>query len=92
MTVKKKKTTSKSKTVAAKPRPDEDSMDLEEERAGTNLYTEEQTELYEPPPIVNGQVPKNSYGNLDVFVPTMVPKGGVHISGIHLNICISEGC
>merc|ERR1712098_595107 len=50
-----------------------------EERAGVNLYTEDQTELYESPPVVNGRVPKNSYGNLDVYVPSMVPKGGVHI-------------
>ncbi|CZT45852.1 related to xeroderma pigmentosum group C complementing factor (homolog to excision repair protein RAD4) [Rhynchosporium secalis] len=71
------------KTVPAKRRPDD--MDFDdgrgdlEERAGTNLYTEEQTEIYEAPPIVNGRVPKNSYGNLDVYVPSMVPPGGVHL-------------
>ena len=64
----------------------EDFGDDVEERAGTNLYTEDQTEVYEAPPIVNGRVPKNSYGNLDVFVPTMVPKGGVHIPGEHFSI------
>jgi xeroderma pigmentosum group C-complementing protein len=68
------------KTVAPTRKPDDDDMgDDMEERAGTNLYTEEQTEVYEAPPIVNGRVPKNSYGNLDIFVPSMVPKGGVHI-------------
>ncbi|KAL2069598.1 hypothetical protein VTL71DRAFT_14277 [Oculimacula yallundae] len=71
------------KTVPAKQRPDDmeydDGKDELEERAGTNLYTEEQTEIYEAPPIVNGRVPKNSYGNLDVFVPSMVPPGGVHL-------------
>lgn len=69
------------KTVAAKRRPDDedDGGDELDERAGTNLYTEDQTELYEAPPIVNGRVPKNSYGNLDIYVPSMVPKGGVHI-------------
>jgi xeroderma pigmentosum group C-complementing protein len=68
------------KTVAAKIRPgDEVIGDEVEERAGTNLYTEEQTELYVAPPIVNGRVPKNSYGNLDVFVPSMIPEGGVHL-------------
>jgi len=68
------------KTVAVKARPgDEDIGDEIKERAGTNLYTEEQTELYMAPPIVNGRVPKNSYGNLDVFVPSMIPEGGVHI-------------
>ena len=59
---------------------DEDLGEGDEEPAGKNLYTEEQTELYEAPPIVNGRVPKNSFGNLDIFVPSMVPKGGVHLS------------
>ena len=43
------------------------------------LYTEEQTEPYEAPPVVNGRIPRNVYGNLDVYVPSMVPKGGVHL-------------
>lgn len=70
------------KTVAAKRKPEDQNVDDDgdmDERAGTNLYTENQTELYEAPPIVNGRVPKNSFGNLDIFVPSMVPKGGVHI-------------
>lgn len=71
------------KVVAPKRRPDDD-VDGEmgdelEERAGTNLFTEDQTELYHAPPVVNGRVPKNSYGNLDIYVPSMVPKGGVHL-------------
>jgi xeroderma pigmentosum group C-complementing protein len=68
------------KTVAPKARPgDEDVGDEEDDRAGTNLYTEEQTKLYVPPQIINGLVPKNDFGNLDIFVPSMVPQGGVHI-------------
>ncbi|GFG27949.1 DNA repair protein rhp41 [Aspergillus udagawae] len=43
------------------------------------LYAYFQTEVYTPPPVVQGKVPKNSYGNLDVYVPSMVPPGGVHI-------------
>ncbi|RHZ63346.1 hypothetical protein CDV55_102361 [Aspergillus turcosus] len=43
------------------------------------LYAYFQTEIYTPPPVVQGKVPKNSYGNLDVYVPSMVPPGGVHI-------------
>jgi xeroderma pigmentosum group C-complementing protein len=46
---------------------------------GTPMYTEAQTELYVPPPVVNGRVPRNVYGNLDVYVPSMVPEGGVHV-------------
>ncbi|KAH8684449.1 hypothetical protein BGZ60DRAFT_466887 [Tricladium varicosporioides] len=67
------------KTVPAKRRTDDDVMDEADERPGTNLYTEDQTELYEPPPVVRGRIPKNSFGNIDIYVPSMVPKGGVHI-------------
>ncbi|KAJ5129635.1 uncharacterized protein N7515_005674 [Penicillium bovifimosum] len=54
---------------------DDDDNEPEE----TTLYAEFQTELYVPPPVIQGRVPKNAYGNLDVYVPTMVPPGGVHI-------------
>ncbi|CAG8978709.1 hypothetical protein HYALB_00004692 [Hymenoscyphus albidus] len=68
------------KTVPAKRRPDDDAFDDGiNERPGTNLYTQDQTETYEAPPVVNGQIPKNSFGNIDVYVPSMVPSGGVHL-------------
>ncbi|KFX89615.1 hypothetical protein V490_06912 [Pseudogymnoascus sp. VKM F-3557] len=51
----------------------------DDEPGDVALYTEDQTELYEAPPVVNGRVPKNVYGNLDVYVQSMVPKGGVHL-------------
>lgn len=47
---------------------------------GTPIYTMDQTEVYKAPPIVNGKIPKNRYGNLDLYVPSMVPQGGVYIS------------
>jgi xeroderma pigmentosum group C-complementing protein len=81
------------KTVAAKAEPDEEIGDETEDRAGTNLYTEDQTELYVAPPVVNGRVPKNSYGNLDVFVSSMIPEGGVHLprklSDLHLRYSLN---
>jgi xeroderma pigmentosum group C-complementing protein len=78
------------KTVAAKLKPDDGDVGEDgEERAGTNLYTEDQTELYEAPPVVNGRVPKNSFGNLDVFVPSMVPNGGVHLPCKHHTLITS---
>lgn len=43
------------------------------------LYAPYQTELYVPPPVVKGKVPRNGYGNLDIYVPSMVPSGGAHI-------------
>lgn len=47
--------------------------------ASTGLYSAYQTQLYVPPPVVNGKVPRNAYGNLDVYAPSMVPCGGTHI-------------
>lgn len=46
---------------------------------GTLLYAEFQTELYVPPPVVKGRIPKNQYGNLDVYVPSMIPPGAIHL-------------
>ena len=43
------------------------------------LYSWDQTEYIIPPPIKNGVIPKNSYGNIDCFVPSMVPKGAAHV-------------
>ncbi|QUC23731.1 uncharacterized protein UV8b_07972 [Ustilaginoidea virens] len=47
------------------------------------IYTTEQTELYEPPPVRNGCVPKNKFGNIDAYVPSMIPKGAVHVAHEH---------
>lgn len=46
----------------------------------TGLYAQYQTELYIPPPVSpSGRIPRNTFGNLDVYVPSMVPAGGVHV-------------
>jgi xeroderma pigmentosum group C-complementing protein len=56
-------------------------MDADEEadEVGAGLFAEFQTELYIPPPVVRGRVPRNAYGNLDLYVPSMCPPGGKHI-------------
>lgn len=46
---------------------------------GIPIFTFDQTSLYVPPPVVAGRVPKNKFGNLDLYVPSMVPGGGAHI-------------
>ena len=51
----------------------------DDENAGTALYAPHQTSLYVAPPVSNGKIPKNVYGNLDIYAPSMVPPGGVHI-------------
>ena len=49
------------------------------EKLKQGLYAEYQTDWIIPPPIENGVIPKNAFGNMDVYVPTMVPKGAVHL-------------
>ena len=51
----------------------------DDDNAGTALYAPYQTTVYTAPSVVNGRIPKNQYGNLDVYVPSMVPPGGVHL-------------
>ncbi|KAG8711078.1 hypothetical protein FRC09_020781 [Ceratobasidium sp. 395] len=43
------------------------------------MYAHWQTDLYTPPPIVDGKIPTNDFGNIDLYVPTMLPAGAVHI-------------
>ena len=38
-----------------------------------------QTEIYVPPPAKDGKVPRNEYGNVELFKPWMLPKGTTHI-------------
>lgn len=53
--------------------------DEEAEAGETALYAEYQTEIYIAPPVVQGRIPKNAFGNLDLYVPSMVPPGAVHV-------------
>lgn len=55
-------------------------LDDKDTAVETAMYALSQTEVYSPPPVVNGRVPRNGYGNLDIYVPSMVPPGGVHIT------------
>lgn len=43
------------------------------------LYARDQTRWIIPPPIQNGIIPRNAYGNIDIYVPSMVPQGAVHL-------------
>ena len=49
------------------------------EKMMQGMFSRDQTEWIIPPPIENGVIPKNAFGNMDCFVPTMVPKGAIHI-------------
>lgn len=49
------------------------------EKLKQGLYSWDQTDWIIPPPLENGVIPKNAFGNMDCYVPTMIPKGAVHI-------------
>ena len=49
------------------------------EKMMQGMFSLDQTEWIIPPPIKDGVIPKNAFGNMDCFVPTMVPKGAIHI-------------
>lgn len=44
------------------------------------LFGEWQTTDYVPPEAKDGIVPRNEYGNVDLFKQCMLPKGTVHIN------------
>uniref|UniRef100_S4RQC7 Xeroderma pigmentosum, complementation group C n=1 Tax=Petromyzon marinus TaxID=7757 RepID=S4RQC7_PETMA len=44
-----------------------------------------QTEEYQPPVAVDGKVPRNDYGNVYLFRPSMLPVGCVHLHAPGLN-------
>ncbi len=43
------------------------------------LYSHKQTDWIIPEPIQNGMIPKNEYGNIDMFAEHMCPEGAVHV-------------
>ncbi|KAI9843425.1 MAG: hypothetical protein M1838_002631 [Thelocarpon superellum] len=49
------------------------------EKPKQGLYSEDQTDWIIPPPIENGIIPRNAFGNIDCYVPSMVPQGAVHL-------------
>ncbi|KAI2636065.1 Rad4 transglutaminase-like domain-containing protein [Xylaria nigripes] len=43
------------------------------------LYSFEQTDWIIPDPIKDGVIPKNDYGNIDMFAEHMCPEGAIHV-------------
>lgn len=50
-----------------------------EEPPQQGLYAMRQTELAMPDPIVDGIIPRNQFGNMDIFADHMVPPGARHL-------------
>ncbi|XP_048269259.1 DNA repair protein complementing XP-C cells homolog isoform X2 [Bombus terrestris] len=72
------------KIVKARPKYDKLSgMKIKD--SPLELFGEWQTMEYEPPVAKDGIVPRNEYGNVDLFKQRMLPKGTVHINLPGLN-------
>ena len=66
------------KIVKARPKWDRMSGNMIKDQP-LELFGEWQTDIYVPPPAENGKVPRNEYGNVDMFKEWMLPKGTVHL-------------
>ncbi|KAF4445131.1 xeroderma pigmentosum group C-complementing protein [Fusarium austroafricanum] len=49
------------------------------EKVLQGLYSWDQTDWIIPPPIKDGVIPKNEYGNIDLFAAHMLPSGALHV-------------
>ena len=50
------------------------------EEVGVGLYAAFQTQVYIPPTVgPDGKIPRNQYGNIDIYVPSMIPEGAVWV-------------
>lgn len=56
----------------------------EEDDNEERLYAEFQTKLFIPEPIVDGKITKNFAGNVEVFVPSMLPENGYIVPSLEL--------
>ncbi|XP_050530386.1 DNA repair protein complementing XP-C cells [Daktulosphaira vitifoliae] len=65
------------KQVKARPRFDKNGVRTDP--PPLELFGYWQTEPYDPPTACDGKVPRNCYGNVDLFKPSMLPKGTVHL-------------
>lgn len=57
----------------------EDQLRENGEKPLQGLYSRDQTDWIIPEPISDGKIPRNAFGNIDVYVPSMVPKGAAHV-------------
>ncbi|KAJ7643749.1 hypothetical protein FB45DRAFT_1052641 [Roridomyces roridus] len=65
--------------VAGENENAEGSKKTQDQEPMQGMYALFQTTLYVPDPIVDGVIPKNNFGNIDLYVPSMLPAGAVHI-------------
>ncbi|XP_070559487.1 DNA repair protein complementing XP-C cells-like [Ptychodera flava] len=74
------------KMVKARPKPRKSYKDLDKpEESQVPVFGRWQTEEYISPPAVDGKVPRNEHGNVEMYLPRMLPKGTVHLQIPGLN-------
>lgn len=56
------------------------------------VFGEWQTKEYEPPEAKDGIVPRNEYGNVDLFKQCMLPKGTVHVNRKYFELIDERHC
>ena len=67
-------------TIQRKREIEDQTRDQDGVKPTQGLYAEFQTEWIIPDPIGPDRlIPKNAYNNIDVYVPSMVPQGAIHI-------------
>jgi xeroderma pigmentosum group C-complementing protein len=67
-------------TLLRKREIEDQARDMDGVKPTQGLYAEYQTEWIIPNPIGPArEIPRNSFGNIDVYVPSMVPRGAIHI-------------
>ena len=66
------------KVVKARPKWDRMAGTMTKDQP-LEIFGKWQTEINIPPPAKDGKIPRNEYGNVELFKPWMLPKGTVHL-------------
>lgn len=61
------------------PRSSNSTQDGDSTDPNAALYGQWQTTEFMPEPVVDGRVPKNQYGNIELWSQAHIPRGGVHL-------------
>ncbi|KAJ2616889.1 hypothetical protein GGF44_005883, partial [Coemansia sp. RSA 1694] len=69
----------KQRTVTARSKLAAEAMEASGIEPTADLYGEWQTELFQPPPVRNGRVPRNEFGNVNLFTDSMLPVGAAYV-------------
>ncbi|KAL7746826.1 hypothetical protein RI367_007872 [Sorochytrium milnesiophthora] len=76
--------TVKSRAATMRQRGDDEAAAESQDAATAPVFGFWQTEPYRPPAVVDGKVPRNQFGNVDLFRPEMLPLGAAHLDFPHI--------